>query len=166
MATNKELFTVADGILDAKEYTGQTLSSFDLVDSYAAEGCNVNIDKIEAAFIVKQCKAYLKALKTNPGHSSNFENMRLSLLEWDRVLPGLRGATAKINSIFGPVDVYFSLEKFKLVAVPAGDDCDGIGLSTLKVGRIASNTRYTMRIVAGYLNSGLIHSGYAGYKFI
>ena len=164
MATNKELFTVADGILDAKEYTEETLSSFDLVDSYAAEGCNVNIDKIEAAFIVKQCKGYLKALKTNPGHSSNFEDMRLSLLNWERVLPGLRGATAKANSIFGPVDVYFSLEQFKLVAVPAGDDCDGIRLSTLKVGRIATSKRYTMQEVAGYLQTGLIASGYVGYK--
>lgn len=86
-------------------------------------------------------------------------------MENEKIVKGLRAATVKINATFGASDVYLDKSN-KLVVVSSGDTFDGVGLASFKVGRIATNRRYTMQEVAGYLQTGLIASGYAGYKFI
>jgi hypothetical protein len=80
----------------------------------------------------------------------------------DKIITGLRGATIKINANFNASDVYLHDGKFVVVSI--GKPSEGTFLSSFKVGRIATNKRYTMQEVAGYLQTGLIASGYVGYK--
>ena len=79
----------------------------------------------------------------------------------EKVITGLRAATIKINANFNASDVY--LVNGTLVVVSTGKQSEGTFLSSFKVGRIATNKRYKMQEVAGYLRTGLIARGFTGY---
>lgn len=82
MADNKDLWRVADGIIDAKEYTRETLSSVDMVMSYAAEGCDIDISEAEAMHIIAQCNAWLA--KNDGNWSKNWEELKKTIIDWER----------------------------------------------------------------------------------
>ena len=81
MATNNDLWKVADGILDAKEYRTENLSSIESVKRYG-DACNIELDDHEAVHIIERCKDFLS--KDDGNWSQNWEELKLSILDWDR----------------------------------------------------------------------------------
>jgi len=80
-------------------------------------------------------------------------------------ITGLKTVTIAINDNFNATTVHLDTEKMKFVAVTYGQEPVGIALSEFNVGRIATNHKYSMKEVAGALQTSLIAHGYVGYTF-
>ena len=83
MASNEQMWTVADGILDAKEYTKENLSSVENVKAYA-DAIEIRLTDTEAMAIIGFANSYLGNLVSNPGHSSNYYDLKQFIENWDR----------------------------------------------------------------------------------
>jgi hypothetical protein len=62
-ATRSNMLTVAEGILDsaAAEYRETNLASWESVDAYASNGCEIELTQAECSKVLAACREYIAA---------------------------------------------------------------------------------------------------------